>query len=49
MNKLCSCAGQTTLVAVVDVCISHLFLSFEVSKIFEKFSLRRELSRLQEM
>lgn len=31
------------------MCISHLFLCFEVSKVSEEFSLRRELSRLQEM
>lgn len=31
------------------MCISHLFLCFEVSKVSEEFSLRRELSWLQEM
>ena len=31
------------------MCISHLFLCFEVSEVSEEFSLRWELSRLQEM
>lgn len=35
--------------ALLSVFISHLFLCFEVSKVSEEFSLRWELSRLQEM
>lgn len=40
---------QICAFACQQVYISHLFLGFEISKVSEEFSLRGELSRLQEM